>query len=78
MVWFGFETESSCVAHELDILVSPCNAGLITEVYTCLTYGPMFYLEVKGHLHLSLQAEQLGSEDSAPGLGTVPGCVWMN
>lgn len=52
--------------------------GLIPGVYTCLTYSPTLYLEVKGHLHLSMQAERLESEDSASGLGTVPGRVWMN
>lgn len=52
--------------------------GLIPGVYTCLTYSPALYLEVRGHLHLSMQAERLESEDSAPGLGTVPGRVWMN
>lgn len=36
------------------------------------------HLDMKGHLHLSMQAEQLRSEDSAPGLGTVSDCVRMS
>lgn len=45
MIWFGFDTGSSYVTHELDldILLSPCNVK-ITGVHTCLTYSPMSYV----------------------------------
>lgn len=43
----------------------------------CSAISDFFSIRREGHWPLSMQAEQLRSEDSVPGLGTVLGCVWM-